>query len=161
MRWFFIAQTVLLCIGLPSCMQTESNNKAGESKDTNVSPLEGNWITVSFEQKGKKSNPKRVPQQFKMFHDGFYSLVMYDEQGKFFLAGAGPYETNGNVYEETFSFHSDTSYIGVKIWQKWEVKGDTLYFYGFEKVKMPGGKDLTQEWNANGTFIEKRVRAKK
>ena len=41
------------------------------------------------------------------------------------------------------------------------MKGDTLIFYGFEKAEMADGKDVTKEWNVNGKFIEKRVRAKK
>ena len=41
------------------------------------------------------------------------------------------------------------------------MKGDTLIFYRFEKGELPDGKDVTAEWNKNGRFIEKRVRAKR
>ena len=60
-----------------------------------------------------------MPQQFKMFHDGFFSLVMYNDEGQFSLAGAGPYEIDGDMYKETVPFHSDTAFTGCKDWQKW------------------------------------------
>lgn len=41
------------------------------------------------------------------------------------------------------------------------MKCNTLIFYGFEKVEMSDGKDVTKQWNENGKFIEKRVRAKR
>lgn len=125
-----------------------------------ASPIEGNWILVSNEVNGKLVRPKRYPQQIKMFHDGYYSFVMYDSAGAFYFAGAGPYELDGNMYKETFTFSSDTSYNDSKDWQRWEMKGDTLYFYGFEKAEMGNGRDATAEWGKN-KFIEKRVRLKK
>lgn len=161
MKQILIALTVITTAGLLSCSSKQNNTKPDDSTKSKLSPIEGNWITVSFEQNGKVTHPKRVPQQFKMFHDGYFSLMMYDEQGKFYLAGAGPYEIDGNIYKEKFPFHSDTAFIGSENWQKWEMKGDTLVMYGFEKALMDDGKDITKEVNANGMFVEKRVRAKK
>jgi hypothetical protein len=161
MKQMFIALAVLFIIGLTACNQKQNDNKTAELTNRTVSPIDGNWVTVSMEQNGKVSHPKRVPQQFKMFHDGYFSLVMYGDEGNFYLAGAGPYEIDGDIYKEKFPFHSDTAYIGCQTWQKWEMKGDTLIFYGFEKALMPDGKDVTSDWNAGGKFIEKRVRVKK
>jgi hypothetical protein len=161
MKQIAIALTVVMMTGFLACSSKQNDSKADEPAEKKISPLEGSWVTVSFEQNGKISHPKRVPQQFKMFHDGFFSLVMYDDDGKFYLAGAGPYEITGDTYKETFPFHSDTAYIGFKNWQKWELKGDTLIFYGFEKAEKPDGSDVTKEWNSNGKFIEKRIRATK
>jgi hypothetical protein len=95
-----------------------------------------------------------------MFHDGYFSLIAYDTTGNFSFACAGPYEISGNTYKETCTWHSYTSYINFKDWETWEMKGDTLIFYGFEKAEMPDGKNVTNDLNANGTFIEKRVRVK-
>jgi hypothetical protein len=86
---------------------------------------------------------------------------MYDSSGNFYYAGAGPYEINGNLYKETFTYSSDTIYNDSKDWQRWEMKGDTLIFYGFEKAEMADGRDVTKEWGGKGKFIEKRVRVKK
>jgi len=160
MKQISFAITVLFIIAITACNQKQNDNKKAELTNKTVSPIDGNWVTVSFEKNGIVSHPKRVPQQFKMFHDGFFSLIMYDDEGKFYLAGAGSYEIDGDIYKEKFPFHSDTAFIGSQNWQKWEVKGDTLIFYGFEKALMPDGKDVTNEWNTGGRFIEKRVRAK-
>lgn len=94
-----------------------------------------------------------------MFHDGYFSFVMYDASGNFYYAGAGPYSLEGNMYKETFTYSSDTAYIDATDWQRWELKGDTLLFFGFEKVTLKDGKDETAEWGKN-KFIEKRVRVK-
>jgi hypothetical protein len=162
MKPILIAITVVVITGLIACTSKQNSSKPDESTEKKISPIEGNWITVSFEQNGKITHPKRVPQEFKMFHDGYFSFIMYDTSGKFSIAGAGPYEINGNMYKETVGYCSwDTSYLNSKDWQKWEMKGDTLIFYGFEKAEMPDGKDVTSDWNAGGRFIEKRVRVKK
>lgn len=160
MKQILIALTVISTAGLLSCSSRQNSTQPDDAAKKKPSPIEGNWVTVSFEQNGKITHPKRVPQQFKMFHDGYFSLMMYDEEGKFYLAGAGPYEIDGNIYKEKFPFHSDTAFIGSENWQKWEMKGDTLVMYGFEKALMPDGKDVTAAWTANGKFTEKRVRVK-
>ena len=148
----------ILSIVAVSLLVTACNEPTTTSKK---SPLEGNWEMVSNEINGKKTNPKRFPQQLKMLHDGFISVIMYDEAGKFYLSASGTYDIDGNMYKETANYHSNTDYIGFKNWEKWEMKGDTLIFYGFEKAEMPDGKDVTAEMNKNGKFIEKRIRAKR
>lgn len=126
---------------------------------TNSSPIDGTWIVVSNEVNNKVVTPKRDPQQLKMFHDGYFSFTMYDGDGNFHYAGAGPFSLEGNMYKETFEYASDTSDIGSSDWQRWELKGDTLMFYGFEKAQSKDGKDLTEVWGKN-QFIEKRIRIK-
>jgi hypothetical protein len=160
MKRVFIAITIIILIGLMACSQKQKDNTADELKVKNSSPIDGNWVTVSFEQNGKLFKPKRFPQQMKMFHDGYFSMIAYDTTGNFSYAGAGHFEINGNMYKESVDFHSTTDFINYKDWEKWEMKGDTLICYGFEKVEMPDGKDVTKEWSANGKFIEKRVRVK-
>ncbi len=146
---------------LPACNEQNHKEKTPAAANEKYSSIEGSWETVSFDINGRQTQPKRIPQQFKMFHDGFFCLVMYDDSGNFSLAGAGPYELTGDLYKETFTYSSDTNYINSKNWQKWEMKGDTLIFYGFEKAEMPDGQDVTKQWNENGKFIEKRVQAKR
>lgn len=123
------------------------------------SPIEGNWELVENTVAGKTLKPKRT-QQIKVFHDGFFSVVMYNEDGSFQMAGAGPYEVNGNKYKETFRYISDTLWIDSSDEQEWEMKGDTLVFHGFTKAVDKNGKDVTAAWGGD-RFVEKRVRAKR
>ncbi|MFN8288809.1 MAG: hypothetical protein U0U70_01005 [Chitinophagaceae bacterium] len=161
MKQLLIALTVIITAILFSCTSKQNSTQPDAPAKNIPSPIEGNWETVSFEVNGKPTHPKRVPQQFKMFHDGFFSLLAYNDEGEFAFAGAGTYEVTGNMYKETCTYHSATADIGFTDWQKWEIKGDTLVMYGFEKALMGDGKDITKEVNANGMFVEKRVRAKK
>ena len=134
-----------------------AQKEISDNRKEATSPIEGNWILVSRIENGELITPKRSPQQLKMFQDVYFSFVMYDTVGSFYLAGAGPYELDGNTYKETFHYCSDTIYNNAKDWQQWELKGDTLYFYGFKKVELANGKDITDVVGRN-RFVEKRVR---
>jgi hypothetical protein len=163
MKYYFTTLIVLTIICLAACnnkTETKTDAAADSNAATPGSAIEGNWILVSTEVNGEQVNSEKGPRQFKMFHDGHFSFIMFDSSGKFYLAGAGPYEIEGDMYKETQAYISDTVLTNAKDWQKWEMKADTLIFYGFEKTEMADGKDVTQEWNGGGKFIEKRVRLK-
>ena len=164
MKQFLFLSIAFLIIILSACNQNSQKqeiNTSGKIRNEKYSAIEGNWELVSREINGKQTKPKRAPQAFKMLHNGFVSVILYNDSGNFALAGAGTYEISGNIYKETAIYHSDTIAIGFKDWQKWEIKGDTLIFYGFEKAEMANGKDMTQQLNADGKFIEKSIRAKR
>jgi hypothetical protein len=113
-----------------------------------ISPIEGAWEVVS---------PNGKITQFKMFHDGYFSLIMQDSLGKWSVSGAGTYSLDKNTYKETFRYCSVPEFVGATDWQEYELKGDTLYFKGFTKVTYADGSDKTSQF---GKFSEKRVRAK-
>ncbi|HKO80330.1 MAG TPA: hypothetical protein VJU78_08050 [Chitinophagaceae bacterium] len=159
MKHFLIAIVLLSFLYSCSDRAGSAEKKISASSQSTASPIEGNWILVSNIENGKLVIPKRSPQQIKMFQDGYFSFVMYDAAGSFYLAGAGPYELDGNMYKETFQFCSDTIYNGASDWQQWELKGDTLYFYGFKKVELANGKDITDVIGRD-KLVEKRVRLK-
>ena len=164
MKQSLFLSIAFLTIILPACnqkSQKQDTDTSGKTSNEKYSPIDGNWELVSTEINGKQTKPSRTPQQFKMLHYGFLSVFRYNDSGNFAVAGAGTYEVNGNTIKETVVYHSDTAAIGAKDWQKWEMKSDTLIFYGFEKIEMPDGKDITQEVNRGGKFIEKSIRAKR
>jgi hypothetical protein len=86
--------------------------------------------------------------------------LMYNDSGNFDMAGAGTFEIEGNTYKETFTYSSWPEGVGMSVWFEWEMKGDTLLFYGFKKIVLADGKDITNDWGGDN-LIEKRVRAKK
>ena len=90
--------------------------------------------------------------QFKIFHDGFFSLVALDSSGKWLWAGAGTYSLDGNIYKENFRYSSVPEYIGVNDLQEYELKGDTLFtralqklFLVMEKTKQPAFQSLRKK----------------
>lgn len=140
---FIISSTAVV-----SCNQNEKKAESQFTSTSSVSLIEGAWETVSAD--GKIT-------QFKMWHDGFFSLIMQDSSGKWSMAGAGSYSVDKNSYKETFHYCSIPEYVGASDWQTYELKGDTLYFKGFNKVMYADGSDKTSQF---GKFEEKRVRAK-
>jgi hypothetical protein len=130
--------------------KVSSEIKTGETK---ASAIDGAWETVSFQQ----NNQPGTNNQFKIFNGGFFSLISRDSAGKFSYAGYGKYELDGNLYKETFLYHYNAAYIGAINWQEFELKEDTLYMKGFNKVVLADGVDKTADFPK---FVEKRVRAK-
>lgn len=47
--------------------------------------------------------------------------------------------------KENFTYSLDTMYNDSKDWQKWDMKDDTLIFYGLEKAELADGRDVTKE----------------
>lgn len=124
-----------------------------------ASPIDGAWELYSTEKGGKTTFAKK-PSQIKVYHDGYFCMMVFDSTGKFDYGGAGTYELDGNHYKETFTYGTWTEGIGGSVWFDWSIKGDTLIFAGFKKVIMPDGKDVTKSWGGD-SFIEKKVRVKK
>lgn len=141
---------ILSATAIVSCNQNEKKAESQPTSTSSTSPIEGEWVTVSAD--GKIT-------QFKMWHDGFYSLIMQDSLGKWTAAAAGSYSIDGNTYKETIHYHSNPEYVGASDWQTFELKGDTLYFRGFDKVVYADGSDKTSQFD--NKFEEKRVRANK
>jgi hypothetical protein len=122
-----------------------------------TSPIDGEWELVWSKSNGEVTSPGK-PTQFKMFHNGFFSLIMQDSAGNWTTAGAGTFEIKGNTYKETFKYVSVPGLVGYSNWQEFELKGDTLYKKLFRKVTDASGKEVT-DWPND--IEEKRVRAKR
>ena len=67
----------------------------------------------------RKANDINQPQQFKVFHNGQYSFVLYDPEGAFHFPGAHDYVAENNVYKEFFLYLPDTSIPTSIEWKKW------------------------------------------
>ena len=143
---FFLAVVVVLFIS--------GTNKPSDVK---TSPIDGEWELVWSKSNGEVKSPGK-PMQFKMFHNGFFALIMEDSAGNWTIAGAGTFETQGNTYKETFTYVSMPELVGYTNWQEFELKGDTLYKKLFKKVVDASGKEV-KDWPSD--LEEKRVRAKR
>lgn len=122
-----------------------------------LSPIDGAWELV-WSSDADHTDDKGKISQFKMFKDGFFSLIMQDSLGEWSVAGAGTFSVRGKTYEENFRYATVPEYVGTTDWQEYELKGDTLYFKGFTRVLFANGEDNTSSFPA---FLEKRVRARR
>lgn len=138
---------IVFATAVLSCNQNEKT-KSEATSTPSASPIDGAWELVSADG---------TISQFKMWHDGYFSFLMQDSSGKWSKAGIGNYTVDGNTYKETFRYSSVPAYVGASDWQTFELKGDTLYLKGFDKVVSADGTDVTNQF---GKFEEKRVRAR-
>ncbi len=149
-----IALLLFACAGNNS---NEENTAATTNSTSSVTSIDGAWELIWESVGGVERNNEKT-SQFKMFHDGFFTLIAFDSSGKWSWDGAGTYSLDGNVYKETFRYSSVPEYIAASDWQEYELKGDTLITKGFTKVVFADGKDKTSDYPK---FVEKRVRAKR
>ncbi|MBD2701133.1 hypothetical protein IC229_10840 [Spirosoma sp. BT702] len=126
------SKLTIICLFI-QCLACSQADRSNPQETVLASPLEGSWELVENRVKGELVMPQRYPQQFKIFHDGFFSYLMYKPDGSFYNAGAGTYLVEGNRFKEKFLYYSDTVYVGSSDWQEWKLEGDTLYFYGFSR----------------------------
>jgi hypothetical protein len=96
---FLITATTIV---FSACLESTDNSKPEKvtlSSDTitATSAIDGSWELVWAKYNGVVENLKK-PSQFKMFHDGFFSLIAWDSAGKFSFGGYGKFELEGNKY---------------------------------------------------------------
>ncbi len=158
MKKFSLARTLTIIITtiivFISCKNSGHEIKSSP-QETKSSPIDGAWLTVWGRYNGEVYSPEK-PYQFKMFSNGYFALIAQDSTGKFDFGGYGKFELQGKTFKETFLYHNNPDYIGAMNWQEYELKGDTLYFRGFNKVIVKG-IDSTASFPK---IEEKRVRAK-
>jgi len=90
--FIFICATAIVSSG-----QDEKEAESQTIAASPPSPIEGAWETVSAS--GKIT-------EFKIFHEGFFSLIRQDAAGKWSVSGAGSYSLDGKTYKETFRYCS-------------------------------------------------------
>ena len=151
-----ILLTLTLFFGCTNSSTTESGNETVKTDSSSEAmPIDGAWELVWAKYNDTVADVTKNPQ-FKMFHQGKFSLIARDSSKKISFAGFGKYELDGKVYKETFLYADSPEYTGGMDWQEYEWRGDTLYFKGFNKV-IVGGKEVTSDFPK---IEEKRVRIK-
>lgn len=51
-----------------------------------------------------------------MFHDGMFSMIATDGNGKITYAGYGKFELDGSSYKETFWYNTNPDHVGGIDW---------------------------------------------
>ncbi len=122
-------------------------------------PIDGAWELV-WGKYGDNVLDSGEPFQFKLFSDGYFSVIMQDENGNWTRAGAGKYELAGNVYKETFLYNSVPEYTGAYAEWNYAFEDGKLIMTGPIKVLDAAGNDASAAMGGLGHMREVRVRAK-
>lgn len=126
--------------------------------DPPASPLVGGWLLIWGKYGDNIRNPEE-PYQFKMFTDKHYSLLMDQGEGNW-VGAAGTYVLEDNIYKETVKYATLPEYVGFTLWWTYEIKNDTLWMTGPEKVFDKDGNEAPDAMGGYGHMKEARVRAK-
>jgi len=117
------------------------NTIARSEQTSKLSILNGCWQRIAIIVNGKaESNP---PQQIRLFHEGFYTIIGQDSANAWTHSFGGTYEISNNIYKEKTLYCSNPDIIGVSHWQEMNIKGDTVSFKLFKKMIDSSGKELT------------------
>ena len=107
--------------------------------------LDDAWEPIWSKTNGVEDKVQ-IPIQLKYFTTVSFLLLWRIQQAKWNTASTGTYEINGNDYIETHQYSTEQNWIGSTYWQKYEIKGDTLYFTLFTKVTNSKGEDVTAQY---------------
>ena len=144
-RFFFLSLMISLIIS--SCTQQKS------------SPIEGAWQFVSSKAMAGDTLISQFPRtnylgsDIKMWSKNHFVFVGRFKSDTTFSDnyGGGTYKLDGNRYEESILYHTNTSAVGMKVKMLLEIRNDTLI------QKWPADEN----WNLPEKFsTEKYVRLK-
>lgn len=85
------------------------------------------------------------PFQLKLFTGTHFAYVMRNGDGSFREAAAGSYTLDGDSYQETHAYQSESGFIAYTATWKYRVSGDTLYMEGPVRVLDAVGNDVTEQ----------------
>lgn len=95
--------SLVVVVALLSVACQNGDKSSETARDPTVrSPIEGNWELVENRVNGGVSKSSRL-QQFNVFHDGFYSFIMYKPDGSFYASAAGPHTVTGTSIKKRYA----------------------------------------------------------
>ncbi len=148
MKNSFILLSILSIILSTSC-------KEKPSADAVKKPIEGTWKLVRARiiegEDTTFTDYTKGQELIKVINENHFAFLRHDlNQGKdstaVFVAGGGPYKTEGNKYIEYLDYCNYRSWEGHKFEFEYNIKNDTLVTSGIEKVESLGVDRLNTEW---------------
>lgn len=124
----FVACLMLL---LPFYTLKAQGTKKASAQSPSISVLNGGWQRIAVKVNDKIESGG---QEFRVYHDGFFSILGQDSTGAWKETHGGTYEISGNLYKEKILFSSYPDRIGVTHWQEFTAKGDSVTFKLFKKL---------------------------
>lgn len=102
--------------------------------------MNGCWKRIAVIVNGKaEANP--LPQ-YRLFHDGFYTINSQDSTHAWKYIFGGTYEISKDIYIEKTMYSSFPGVIGNTHWQEIRFSGDTVSFKLFKKQVNASGKEI-------------------
>lgn len=133
MKIFPLSILAVSFVLLPALCALKAQNIKEKSA---ISTLNGGWQRVAVKVNGKIESRG---QEFRVYHNGFFSIITQDSAGEWKQTHAGTYEINSNLYKEKLLYCSYANEIGMIHWQEFSIKGDTAIFKLFKKmINYPG-----------------------
>ncbi len=106
-----------------------------------MATLNGGWQRIVVKVNGKmEDNP---PQEFRVYNNGFFSIIGRDSTGAWKETHGGTYEISNNLYKEKIIYSSYPDRMGSTHWQQFNMKGDTVTFRLFNKLINANGEDVS------------------
>jgi hypothetical protein len=122
-----------------------------------VAALNGAWQRV-YHHNGKTVTTGE-PKEFVVVHDGFFSSIGQNSEGRWANTHGGSFELSGNLMKNHLLYSSHTDRLGFTNWVEYELKGDTLMMkWNVKKMITPQGQEITVEMP---TSESKYIRAKR
>jgi hypothetical protein len=134
---------VLLSLSVFSCNTTVKT----EINDTNALPIEGTWRLVSGRVTTNKDTTftdyTKGQEMIKILNKTHFAFLRHDLSGgkqpdAVYAAGGGTYTLSGNKYSEHLAFFNDRNWENHDFHFTVEIKGDTLFQSGVEKIDSLG-----------------------
>lgn len=144
---------VFLCLILTAGQPSKS--KSGNN--ISASRVDGAWQRV-YHYNGKTTTTGE-PKEFVVVHDGFFSSIGQDAEGRWTNTHGGSYELRGKLMKNHLLYSSHTDRLGFTNWVEYELKGDTLTMkWNIKKMLTPQGQEITVQMP---TTESKFIRAKR
>jgi flagellar basal body rod protein FlgG len=132
-------------------------SKRKSTSSGSASALNGAWQRV-YHYNGKTTITGE-PKEFAVIHDGFFSSIGHDTEGRWTNTHGGSFELNGNVMKNHLLYSSHTDRLGFTTWVEYDLEGDTLTLkFNSKKMVTPQGQEITVEMP---TSESKFIRAKR
>lgn len=153
----FFPATVFSVVLFGIIVAAAQPSKRKSSSSVSASILDGAWQRV-YHHNGKTTTTGE-PKEFVVVHDGFFSSIGQDAEGRWTNTHGGSFELNGKLMKNHLLYSSHTDRLGFTNWVEYELKGDTLTMkWNIKKMITPQGQEITVEMP---TSESKFIRAKR
>ena len=140
----FFPATVFSVVLFGLIVAAAQSSKRKSSSRAFASALDGAWQRV-YHHNGKTTTTGE-PKEFVVVHDGFFSSIGQDAEGRWTNTHGGSFELNGNIMKNHLLYSSHTDRLGFTTWVEYELKADTLTLrFNSKKMLTPQGQEITVE----------------